>query len=70
MALLRGRGVGESGARDAGSPVCRDEVPAAPLRELGLSEERVGGKQPADLAKIKPQTRARVLLGFATRRYL
>lgn len=41
-----------------------------PPRELGLSEERVGGKQLADLAKIKPQTRARVLLGFATRRYL
>lgn len=60
--------MGESGARDAGSPVCRDEVPPRP--ELGLSEERVGGKQLADLAKIKPQTRARVLLGFATRRYL
>lgn len=54
--------------RAAPSVVTR--FPPAPLRELGLSEERVGGKQLADLAKIKPQTRARVLLGFATRRYL
>lgn len=54
--------------RAAPSVVTR--FPPAPLRELGLSEERMGGKQLADLAKIKPQTRARVLLGFATRRYL
>lgn len=53
--------------RAAPSVVTRSPLPP---RELGLSEERVGSKQLADLAKIKPQTRARVLLGFATRRYL